>query len=203
MSADVPTTAAEVKLPELDAYERRVLGVLIEKQKTTPDAYPLSLNALVTGCNQKSNREPQMNVEDLDVEAALGSLKDKGLVLRVQGAGRVERWRHNLYDVWHVDKVEIAVLADLLLRGAQTEGELRTHVSRMEPVEDLETLSGILEKLAERKMVIYLTPPGQRGSRLTHSFSPAGELEAERRGASVESAAAPVLVASPSPSLNV
>jgi uncharacterized protein YceH (UPF0502 family) len=170
----------------LDLYERRVLGVLIEKQKTTPDAYPLSMNGLITGCNQKSNREPTLNLEDLDVEAALNSLKDKGLVIRVQGAGRVERWRHNVYDTWQVEKVEVAVLADLLLRGAQTEGELRGHVSRMEPVEDLDTLRRILEKLAARKLVVYLTPPGQRGSRLTHGFHPAKELESLRAGASAE-----------------
>jgi uncharacterized protein YceH (UPF0502 family) len=193
MSSDVsPAGVTPTQWPELDAVEQRVLGVLIEKQKTTPDAYPLSLNASVTGCNQKSNRDPVMSLEDLEVEAALTGLKEKGLVIRVQGAGRVERWRHNAYDALQVDKVELAVLADLLVRGAQTEGELRAHVSRMEPVEDLDTLRSILSKLAERKLVVYLTPPGHRGTKLTHGFFGAGELDALKRSAGAEAGAAPV-----------
>src|SRR5438067_5017494 len=95
--------------PVLSVLERRVLGVLIEKQKTTPDAYPLSLNALITGCNQKSNRDPVTNLDDFEIEEALGAVQKKGLVFQVQ-SGRVDKWRHNLYDAWHVDKVEIAVL---------------------------------------------------------------------------------------------
>jgi uncharacterized protein YceH (UPF0502 family) len=186
MSTDSSTPSAAqsapAQCPELDPYERRVLGVLVEKQKTTPDAYPLSLNALVTGCNQKSNRDPMMSVENLEVETTLQALKDKGLVLRIQGAGRVERWRHGLYEAWQLDKVELAIVAELLLRGAQTEGELRGHVSRMEPVEDLNALRAILEQLAARRLVVYLTPPGQRGTRLTHGFYPASELDALRHG---------------------
>jgi uncharacterized protein YceH (UPF0502 family) len=207
MSTDSSTPAAvpsaSAQWPELDSYERRVLGVLVEKQKTTPDAYPLSLNALVTGCNQKSNRDPMMNVENLEVEATLQALKDKELVIRVQGAGRVERWRHALYEAWQLDKVESAIVAELLLRGAQTEGELRGHVSRMEPVEDLNALRAMLEKLAARRMVVYLTPPGQRGTRLTHGFYPASELDALRHGEPAAqppagySTGAPVAVAKP------
>src|SRR5262249_28725125 len=128
---------APVSWQPLGERERRVLGVLVEKAKTTPDAYPLSVNALVTGCNQKSNREPVMNIEDDDVEECLYALEKKAMVSRVQG-GRVERWRHELYTAWKVDKIEIAILAELLLRGPQTEGELRGRVSRMEPVEDLD-----------------------------------------------------------------
>lgn len=200
-SDDSPTsqTIQPANWPELDHFDRRVLGVLIEKQKTTPDAYPLSMNALITGCNQKSNRDPLMNVEELDVESALNSLKDKGLVIRVQGAGRVERWRHNAYDALQTDKVELAVVADLLLRGAQTEGELRTHVNRMEPVDDLDTLRAILGKLAERKLVVYLSPPGHRGTRLTHGFHAAGEVEALKRSAPAEALTAPARPA-PAPS---
>ena len=111
--------------PVLDPKERRALGVLVEKQKTTPDAYPMSLNALVTGCNQKSNRDPVMFLSEDDVEYTLSRLQKGGLVIKITG-GRVERWRHTLYDTWHVDKVEMAVLGELLLRGPQTEGELRT-----------------------------------------------------------------------------
>src|SRR3954468_17065401 len=108
----------------LSVTERRILGVMVEKAKTTPDVYPLSINSIVTGSNQKSNRDPLLNVTDLDVEEALVPLQQKGLVTRITG-GRVERWRHNLYDVWKVNKVELAILTELLLRGAQTEGELR------------------------------------------------------------------------------
>src|ERR1043166_2320533 len=147
--------------PSLTPNERRVLGVLVEKAKTTPDAYPLSGNALVTGSNQKSNREPLLNLNDLDVEEALHAAQQKGLVMKVIG-GRVERWRHLLYEKWQVDKVEIAVLGELLLRGPQTEGELRGRASRMEPIDDLDTLRARLKPLAQRGLVVYLSPEGRR-----------------------------------------
>src|SRR5262249_29481539 len=107
-AAGTPVTATPPSWPVLTLYERRILGVLAEKQKTTPDSYPLSLNALVTGCNQKSNRDPVLNLTDVDVEEALGSLQKKGLALRLTGSGRVEKWRHNLYEAWQIDKVEMA-----------------------------------------------------------------------------------------------
>src|SRR5213082_2229422 len=112
--------AAPDAWPALSVNERRVLGVLVEKAKTTPDAYPLSLNALVTGCNQKSNREPVMNLDDVDVETTLASLGKKGLTVQITG-GRVDRWKHRLYEAWRLGKVELAVIAELLLRGPQTE----------------------------------------------------------------------------------
>src|SRR5262245_29641079 len=138
--------------PVLSLVERRVLGVLIEKQKTTPDVYPMSLNALVTGCNQKSNRDPVFSLDDAEVEDNLVSLNQKALVTRVE-SGRVEKWRHLLYEQWHVGKAEIAVLAELLLRGPQTVGDLRARVSRMEPVEDLDALRDLLDPLAQRGLV--------------------------------------------------
>src|SRR5947207_5029915 len=101
--------------PVLDLKERRVLGVLVEKAKTTPDTYPMTLNALVTGCNQKSNRDPILNLSNDQVEEGLLAAQRKGLAIRLTGSGRVEKWRHNLYDSWHVDKVEMAVLVELLL----------------------------------------------------------------------------------------
>jgi uncharacterized protein YceH (UPF0502 family) len=156
--------------------ERRILGVLVEKAKTTPDVYPLSINAIVTGANQKSNRDPLLNLTDLEVEDALPPLQQKGLVTRITG-GRVERWRHNLYDVWKVNKVELAILTELLLRGAQTEGELRGRASRMEPIDDLDTLRGVLKPLAERGLVVFLGPEGRRGTQLTHGFLSPKELE--------------------------
>jgi uncharacterized protein YceH (UPF0502 family) len=162
--------------PVLDVTERRVLGVLVEKAKTTPDAYPMSLNAIVTGCNQKSNREPLLNLSDEQVEDGLMRCARRSLTSRIQG-GRVERWRHLLYEAWHVDKTEIAVLAELLLRGPQTEGELRTRASRMELIEDLDALRRCLRPLVERKLVVYLTPEDRRGAMLTHGFHEPRELE--------------------------
>jgi uncharacterized protein YceH (UPF0502 family) len=161
--------------PALNVNERRALGVLVEKAKTTPDVYPLSMNSLVTGCNQKSNRDPVLELSDLDVEEALASVQKKGLAIKITG-GRVERWRHNLYDAWHADKVELAILAELLLRGPQTEGELRGRASRMEPIADLETLRALLEPLTQRRLVVYLGPEGRRGTLITHAFHAPEEL---------------------------
>jgi uncharacterized protein YceH (UPF0502 family) len=162
--------------PIFSMIERRILGVLVEKAKTTPDIYPLSVNSIVTGSNQKSNRDPLLNLSDLEVEDALPPLQQKGLVSRITG-GRVERWRHNLYELWKVSKVELAILAELLLRGAQTEGELRTRASRMEPIDDLDALRAVLKPLAERGLVVYLGPEGRRGTQLTHGLHSPKELE--------------------------
>jgi uncharacterized protein YceH (UPF0502 family) len=164
-------------LPTFSLVERRVLGVLVEKAKTTPDAYPLSLNALTTGCNQKSNRDPVLNLSEDDVEACLNQLQKAVLVTRIQG-GRVERWKHNLYEQWNVNKVELAILAELLLRGAQTEGELRTRASRMEPIADLDALRQALKPMAERKLIVFLGEEGRRGTQITHGFHDPRELEA-------------------------
>jgi uncharacterized protein YceH (UPF0502 family) len=187
--------------PVLTMLERRVLGVLAEKQKTTPDAYPMTLNALVTGCNQKSNRDPVLNLSDDQVEEALRGAQQKGLALRLTGSGRAEKWRHNLYDAWHVDKVEMAVLIELLLRGPQTEGELRGRASRMDPIEDLDALRRVLKPLAERGLVVYLTPEGRRGTVLTHGFHAPDELERLRAAQPAEpaspAAAAPALAPRP------
>jgi uncharacterized protein YceH (UPF0502 family) len=183
-------------LPALSAIERRILGVLVEKAKTTPDVYPLSINSIVTGSNQKSNRDPLLNLTDQEVEEALPPLQQKGLVTRITG-GRVERWRHNLYDVWQVNKVELAVLAELLLRGAQTEGELRGRASRMEPIDDLESLRAQLKPLAERGLVIYLGPEGRRGTQLTHGFQAPSELEHLRANVRPEESAGEPSTAAP------
>src|SRR5438093_2991378 len=99
--------ASGTSWPALDVRERRVLGVLVEKAKTTPDVYPLSLNALVAGCNQKSNREPLLNMTEDDAEEALTNSQKQGLAVKITG-GRVIRWRHNLYEAWKVDKVALA-----------------------------------------------------------------------------------------------
>lgn len=187
MSNESATVATQT-WPVLSSFERRVLGVLVEKAKTTPDAYPLSVNALVTGCNQKSNRDPVLNLTDDAVEHTLESLIKPGLVSRVTGS-RVERWRHHLYEVWNVNKVELAILAELLLRGAQTEGELRGRASRMEPLEDVDALRLALKPLVERGLVVYLGPEGKRGTTLTHGFHHPKELEQVRANVRPEPAA--------------
>jgi uncharacterized protein YceH (UPF0502 family) len=176
MSSDASAATKPTEWPALSVNQRRVVGVLIEKQKTTPDIYPLSLNALLTGCNQKSNRDPLLELTDIDVEETLASLQKQGLAVKVTG-GRVDRWRHALYEAWMVDKGEMAVLAELLLRGPQTEGELRARASRMEPFPELDALRAVLRKLAERKLVVYLVPEGRRGTTITHGFHEPAELE--------------------------
>lgn len=185
--------------PTLSALEQRVLGVLVEKAKTTPEGYPLSLNALTTGCNQKSNRDPVTNLNDEQVESTLDGLQEKGLVTKITGS-RVDRWRHNLYEQWQVDKVELAILAELLLRGAQTEGELRGRAGRMEPIEDLDTLRQKLRPLAERTLVVFLGPEGRRGTQITHGFQSAAELNTLKEAGATAAAAAPERAAPPVPS---
>lgn len=159
----------------LDRTERRVLGTLVEKAKTTPDNYPLSLNALVNGCNQKSNRFPQMQLDEEHVDDAIENLRKVGAVATIQGDGRVDKFRHLAYDWLGVDKRELAVMAELLLRGAQTMGELRARAARMEPISGLSDLRPLVESLRQKKLVILLTPPG-RGCILTHALYQEQEL---------------------------
>jgi uncharacterized protein YceH (UPF0502 family) len=170
------TEAPQAQWQPLNSRQRRVVGVLIEKAKTTPDAYPMTLNALTTGCNQKSNRSPQMNLSPDEVEQLLDELREMGAVMEVQGSGRVPKYRHQMYEWLGVDKVELAVMAELLLRGEQTVGELRSRASRMEPISGLNELTPILRALAERGLVISLTPEG-RGQVVTHGLYKERELE--------------------------
>ena len=174
--------AAERKWVPLDYRERRVLGVLIEKGKTTPEYYPMTIAALVSGCNQKSNRDPVTNFDADDAEDILQGLRKKGAVIMVEGSGRVVRWKHTLYEWLGVSKVEIALVAELLLRGSQTEGDLRARASRMEPLADLATLQTHLEALAAKGLVVYLSPPGvRRGVMVTHGLSAPAELDREKQ----------------------
>ena len=168
------------KWTQLEAIDRRVLGVLVEKAKTTPDAYPLTLKGLVTGCNQKSNRFPQMVVDEDQVEDSLDRLRSLGAMAIIQGDGRVEKFRHLAYEWLGVDKVEMAVMAELLLRGAQTIGELRGRAARMEPIKGMAELSPLLESLQAKSLVVYLTPPG-RGAVVTHSLYQPREMDKVRR----------------------
>ena len=166
----------------LSILERRVLGVLVEKNKTTktPDTYPMTLNSVVVGCNQKSNRDPVLDLDEDDVEETLNDLMKRGLTIKQQG-GRADRWRHLLYDAWNPTKVELAILAELLLRGPQSEGDLRGRASRMDEIADLDTLRALLKGLCERGLTIYLSPPG-RGAMVTHGFHTPEELAAARHG---------------------
>ncbi len=177
-SATAPTPAAPgPSWDPLSPIERRILGVLVEKQKTskTADSYPLSLNALVTGCNQKSNRDPVLELDEVEVEEVVEALQPRGLVTRITG-GRVDRFRHELYAVWTNGGPELAVLAELLLRGPQTKGDLRTRAARMAPIDSLDALEDVLKPLVERRLVVYLTEPDRRGAVVTHGFHAADEL---------------------------
>ena len=178
----------------LPAMDRRVVGVLMEKAKTTPNGYPMSLNGVTTGCNQKSNRAPTMQLEPEDVEEALERLREMGAVGLIQGVGRVSKYRHYMYDWLGVDKVEIAVMAELMLRGPQTVGELRGRASRMEQIAGISELQPILQSLKAKGLVLPLNPEG-RGHVITHALYPDRELERVKQQYSVAevSAAAPAL----------
>lgn len=181
-STETEATTPAPKWKPIPSLERRVLGVLGEKAKTTPDSYPLSLNALVNGCNQKSNRYPQMNVESIRVENALEKLRAMGCVSEVQGGGRVAKFKHYLYEWLGISKVESAVMIELLLRGSQTIGELRGRAARMEPIKDVAELKPIVAGLIERGLVMSLTPEG-RGQIVTHALYMEEELDKVRRKA--------------------
>jgi uncharacterized protein YceH (UPF0502 family) len=174
--AEQPPQPPKPRWQPVPALERRVLGVLVEKAKTTPEAYPMSLNAITTGCNQKNNRAPVMQLEPDQVEQALDRLREMGAVGLIEGQGRVQKYRHYLYEWLGVEKVELAVMAELLLRGAQTEGELRGRASRMEPIRDLPALRPILDSLKAKGLIISLTPEG-RGHALSHALYRPQELE--------------------------
>ena len=171
-----PAPAAPTWEP-LPPLERRLLGVLVEKQKTSKssESYPLTLNALVTGCNQKSNRDPVLELDEVEVEEGLEPLQTRGLVTRIT-SGRVDRFRHELYAVWTNAGPELAVLAELLLRGPQTKGDLRVRAARMAPIDTLDALDEVLKPLPDRRLVIYLTDPDRRGAVVTHGFHTADEL---------------------------
>lgn len=178
-SADVPSGQPQRRWQPISALDRRVLGVLAEKAKTTPDVYPMSLNGICTGANQKSNRAPIMQLELDQVEESLDRLRQLGAVGMVEGYGRVQKYRHYLYEWLGVDKVELAVMTELLLRGDQTVGELRGRAARMEPIADLSALRPVLESLKAKGLVISLTPDG-RGHVVTHALLKPREIESLR-----------------------
>jgi uncharacterized protein YceH (UPF0502 family) len=159
----------------LTELETRVLGALIEKDVTTPDYYPLSLNALVNACNQKNNRDPVMTLDESTVRDALASLQEKRLAGPASGAdSRVTKFEHRLQEVFNFDRREIAIVCVLLLRGAQTPGELRSRTDRMYHFEALDDIVSTLDRLAHRDpplASILPRQPGTKESRYTHLFS--------------------------------
>jgi uncharacterized protein YceH (UPF0502 family) len=164
----------------LNEVEARVLGALVEKDITTPDYYPLSLNALVNACNQKNNRDPVMNLDEGAVRDALNGLHDDGLAGPAGGAdSRVTKYEHRLQETFNFTRGETAVLCVLLLRGPQTPGELRGRTERMHRFEDLDAVQASLQKLMQREpplAVVLPRQPGTKEFRYAHLFS--GDVEA-------------------------
>ena len=182
---------------QLSDVEIRVLGALVEKENTTPEYYPLSLNALVNACNQKSNRDPVMTLDEDSVRAALRALTEQALVRSASGDSRVAKFEHRLNELYNFHRHEIAVLCVLFLRGPQTPGELRTRTERMYSFEDLEAVHSALQHLMRREPpLVKVLPrqPGNKESRYMHLLSgdeaPAGSAApeiAEESGHSAES----------------
>ncbi len=160
----------------LTRHQRRVIGVLIEKSKTTPNAYPMTLNSITTGANQKSNRSPQMTLAADDVELVLDELRELGTVAEIHGDGRVAKYKHKMYNWLGVEKVEMAVMGELLLRGEQALGELRARASRMEPISGLDELKPLIRSLLEKGLMVELSPAG-RGQIVTHNLYLSSELD--------------------------
>jgi uncharacterized protein YceH (UPF0502 family) len=163
---------------DLDSVEVRVVGSLIEKEYTTPDNYPLSLNALTNACNQSSNRDPVMALEESVVMRALDSLRRRGLVRSIQPVGsRVSKFQHLLGDVGDLSRAELAILGVLALRGPQTQAEIRSRASRMMPGDDATGLDGALDGLVTREQPLVTRlarRPGQKEARYAHLL--AGEV---------------------------
>jgi uncharacterized protein YceH (UPF0502 family) len=167
-------------LPILSLLDARVLGVLMEKQHTVPDTYPLTLNALAAGCNQKTSRDPVLNASDAEVQAAVDRLKALSLVVESSG-GRVMRYAHNFLRVLSIPSQSAALLAVLMLRGPQTAGELRINCDRLHRFSDISAVEGFLHELAARPeapLVVELSRlPGTRETRWAQLLSgpPAAE----------------------------
>jgi hypothetical protein len=169
----------------LTEVEARVLGALIEKEITTPEYYPLSLNALVNACNQKNNREPVTNLSEDDVAAAVQGLRDKQLAEPISYSGsRVVKYSHTLGEAFNFDRRETAILCVLLLRGPQTVGELRGRSERMHRFEDLNEVHLTLQRLAKREpamVVLLVRQPGTKEARYAHLLC--GAVDAAGLGA--------------------
>ena len=164
----------------LDDIEARVVGCLVEKDLATPEYYPLTLNALTNACNQKSNRDPVMLFEETDVIRALDSLRQKQMAHQSAEGVRAAKYCHNLEAVLNLDPEDLAILAELLLRGPQTVGELRNRAERMCPVGDLQAVEELLQNLMEREEPLVMRlprQPGRKEHRFTHLLSGLPDIE--------------------------
>ena len=157
---------------QLDRSSRRLIGVLVEKELTTPAHYPLTINALTSGCNQKNNRNPAMSLHDFEVEGALKALYLRQWVTNASQAGsRVLKWKHRAQERMGIDAEELAVMAELLLRGAQQPGELRARANRMQPIDGVAALEALLNGLETKGLVRRLEQrPGERARRVDHTL---------------------------------
>ena len=170
----------------LSAHEARVLGALIEKEATTPEYYPLSVNALANACNQKNNREPVMQLDETDIRRALNRLQDHQLVVAVRDS-RVAKYEHRLQEVFNFTRGEAALLCVLLLRGPQTPGELRGRTERMHRFDDLSEVQGALQRLMQRTPPLVkplARQPGTKETRYRELLSGEGAGEDEAFAAS-------------------
>jgi hypothetical protein len=179
----------------LNAVEARVLGALVEKEITTPEYYPLSLNALVNACNQKNNREPVMSLEEDAVRQALHGLEDDRLAGPVRGTeSRVTKYEHHVQEVFNFTRGEVALFCVLLLRGPQTPGELRGRTERMHRFEEVEDVMSALQRLMQREPPLVQALPRQPGTKeiryahlLSGEVSAAAELQISASGGSATS----------------
>lgn len=187
---DLTPTARPPAWKPLSPDQRRVLGVLIEKAKTTPAGYPLTINAITVGCNQKNNRDPLTSLTNDDVEQVVQELQDLGVVFESPEVSRAVKYRHQAYEWLGVSRAELAVMAELLLRGAQTLGDLRARAARMEPIADLGALKPIVDGLVRRGLMIELSGPG-RGQLVSHNLYRDVERTALRALGSAAAAMAP------------
>jgi uncharacterized protein YceH (UPF0502 family) len=177
----------------LSDVETRVLGSLVEKELTTPEYYPLSLNALVNACNQKSNRDPLMSLDEEAVREALRTLDKKGLAGPADNmVSRVSKYEHRLQEAYNFTRHEIAILSELLLRGPQTPGELRSRADRMHKFEDLGIVQSTLQRLLKREpplVTVLARQPGTKEARYAHLLS--GEVEAPPQNSAAAGISAP------------
>lgn len=190
-------TTPQSALPALTPVEARILGVLVEKEKTVPDTYPLTLNSLAAGCNQKTSREPVMNLAESEIQSALEELRGRSLVLENYGAsGRVLRYTQNFGKVYGLPQASVALLAILALRGPQTVSELRANCERLYRFDDVSSVEAYLEELAMRGSGALTAKlpkqPGSREHRWAHllcgeaALPAAPEAPRERGGAALE-----------------
>jgi uncharacterized protein len=187
----------------LDRTELRVLGVLIEKERTVPDIYPMSENALIDGCNQKSNRDPVMEVQPFQLAGVLMSLQEKGWIGRLDGVSRVTKYRHKVVERLGLREHEIAVLAELLVRGPQAPGALKPRVLRMGYAADPEQIEATLKAMASRPQpLVEQLPlaPRERDRRWRHLLGDGSEVSATSSAEDADQASAPSPMHSAAPS---